>query len=98
MIIDLRTRTVVPGRLKAYLALYEAQGLPVQRRHQPNLIGYSFLKSAPGTRYIHGDMKASLAVSNEAPHWRPILTGSPIGRKAARQAMCSTRETRYGNR
>ena len=40
MIVDLRTYTMVPGRLKAFLELYQAEGLPVQRRHQPRRLGY----------------------------------------------------------
>jgi hypothetical protein len=40
MIVDLRTYTMVPGRLRAYLKLYEAEGLPIQLRHQGRLIGY----------------------------------------------------------
>jgi hypothetical protein len=40
MIVDLRTYTMVPGRLKAFLELYEREGLPVQLIHQGAPIGY----------------------------------------------------------
>ena len=40
MIVDLRTYTMVPGRLGPYLKLFEAEGLPIQLKHLGNLIGY----------------------------------------------------------
>jgi NIPSNAP protein len=33
MIVDLRTYTMVPGRLNAWLKLYEAEGMPIHIRH-----------------------------------------------------------------
>jgi hypothetical protein len=33
MLVDIRRYTVVPGKLKAYLEVYEDYGLPVQRGH-----------------------------------------------------------------
>jgi hypothetical protein len=39
MIIDLRTYTMAPGRLAAWLKLYEAEGLPIQTRHLGKPIG-----------------------------------------------------------
>jgi hypothetical protein len=39
MIVDLRTYTMVPGRLAAYLKLCEAEGLPNHIRHLGNPIG-----------------------------------------------------------
>jgi hypothetical protein len=39
MIVDLRTYTMVPGRLNAWLKLYEAEGLPVHTRHLGKPIG-----------------------------------------------------------
>ena len=39
MIVDLRTYTMVPGRLGAYLKLYEAEGLPIHVRHLGAPIG-----------------------------------------------------------
>jgi hypothetical protein len=33
MIVDVRTYTMVPGRLGAWLALYEAEGMPIHVRH-----------------------------------------------------------------
>ena len=39
MIIDLRTYTMVPGRLGAWLKLYEAEGMPIHMRHLGRPIG-----------------------------------------------------------
>ena len=39
MIVDLRTYTMVPGRLGAWLKLYEAEALPIQTRHLGRPIG-----------------------------------------------------------
>jgi hypothetical protein len=39
MIIDLRTYTMVPGRLGAWLKLYEAEGMPIHVRHLGQPIG-----------------------------------------------------------
>ena len=39
MIVDVRTYTMVPGRLGAWLALYEAEGMPIHVRHLGQPIG-----------------------------------------------------------
>ena len=39
MIVDVRTYTMVPGRLGAWLELYEAEGLPIHTRHLGQPIG-----------------------------------------------------------
>lgn len=53
MIVDLRTYTMVPGRLKAFLELYEAKGLPVQRRHQGDPIGYFVTEIGEQNQVVH---------------------------------------------
>ncbi|HSV34594.1 MAG TPA: NIPSNAP family protein [Ramlibacter sp.] len=53
MIFDLRTYTMVPGRLKAFLELYEREGLPVQRRHQGEPIGYFTTEIGPNNQVVH---------------------------------------------
>lgn len=40
MLVELRTYTTQPGRLRDYLALYEAEGLAIQRRILGRLVGY----------------------------------------------------------
>lgn len=39
MVIDLRTYTMVPGRLGDWLKLYEAEGMPIHVRHLGQPIG-----------------------------------------------------------
>lgn len=53
MIIDLRTYTMVPGRLKAFLALYEAEGLPVQVKHQGQPLGYYVTEIGTNNQVVH---------------------------------------------
>ena len=53
MIVDLRTYTMVPGRLKAFLALYEAEGLPVQVRHQGEPMGYYVTEIGTNNQVVH---------------------------------------------
>ncbi|MDQ2779478.1 MAG: NIPSNAP family protein [Pseudomonadota bacterium] len=53
MFVDLRTYTMVPGRLKAFLTLYEAEGLPVQVRHQGPPIGYFTTETGTHNQVVH---------------------------------------------
>ncbi|TMH38211.1 MAG: NIPSNAP family protein [Betaproteobacteria bacterium] len=76
MIVDLRTYTMVPGRLKAFLELYEAEGLPVQKRHQPNLIGYFVTEIGTQNQVVHlwgyeslADREKRRAALDADPEW-----------------------------
>jgi len=40
MIFDHRTYELRPGRLREFLALYEKEGLPVQKKHLGKLVGF----------------------------------------------------------
>ena len=40
MLIDLRFYTFYPGKLPVFLPRFEAEGLPLQKKHCGNLIGY----------------------------------------------------------
>lgn len=40
MIVDVRCYTIVPRKMKAYLAAFEEFGLPVQQRAGMKLLGY----------------------------------------------------------
>jgi hypothetical protein len=53
VIVDLRTYTMVPGRLKAFLALYEAEALPIQLRHLGKLIGYFTTEIGTQNQVVH---------------------------------------------
>lgn len=53
MIIDLRTYTMMPGRLNAFLKLYEEEGLPIQLRHQGQPVGYFVTEIGPQNQIVH---------------------------------------------
>ncbi|MFM0032458.1 NIPSNAP family protein [Paraburkholderia madseniana] len=53
MLVDLRRYTIVPGQLKAYLAVYETYGLPVQRRHVGDPLGYFVTEVGPLNQVVH---------------------------------------------
>ncbi len=40
MIVDHRTYELKPGTLREFLVLYEKEGLPIQKKHLGNLIGW----------------------------------------------------------
>lgn len=40
MLVEQRTYTTQPGKVREYLALYEAEGLPIQLRILGRLVGY----------------------------------------------------------
>jgi hypothetical protein len=77
MLIDLRRYTIVPGRLKSYLAVYEQYGLPVQRRHVGDPIGYFVSEVGTLNQVVHlwgyADFEDRLrrrAAMEEDPQWR----------------------------
>ncbi|WP_110686417.1 NIPSNAP family protein [Salinicola aestuarinus] len=53
MIVDQRTYTLVPGRLHAFLELYEQEGLPIQRRYLGEPIGYLTVETGPQNQVVH---------------------------------------------
>jgi hypothetical protein len=40
VIVDHRTDELQPGRSREFLALYEKEGLPAQKKHLGNLVGF----------------------------------------------------------
>jgi hypothetical protein len=76
MIVDLRTYTMVPGKLKAFLTLYEAEGLPVQKRYLPRLIGYFVTETGTLNQVVHlwgydslADREQRRAAMEADPDW-----------------------------
>lgn len=53
MIIEQRTYTVHPGKVPEYLALYEKEGLSVQTRHLPKMLGYFYTEIGDLNQIIH---------------------------------------------
>ena len=76
MIVDHRTYELQPGRLRDFLALYEKEGLPVQKKHLGNLVGY-FTRSC-----ISGATKISPIAPGVALRWLPTRHGRLTCRRA----------------
>ena len=53
MLVEERIYTVLPGKAGEYLALYEAEGLPVQLPILGNLVGYFMTDFGPLNQVIH---------------------------------------------
>ena len=53
MIVDLRTYTMRPGTLGAWLKLYEEQGWPLQRKYLPKCIGFYMVETGIINRAVH---------------------------------------------
>lgn len=76
MIVDLRTCTMVPGRLNAFLELYEREGLPIQKRHLGNLIGYFVTETGTHNQVVHlwgyesaADREQRRTAMEQDPEW-----------------------------
>jgi hypothetical protein len=76
MIVDLRTYTMVPGRLKAFLELYEREGYPVQVKHQGLPIGYFVTEVGTNNQVVHlwryesmADRERRRAALEKDPEW-----------------------------
>ena len=61
MIVDLRTYTMVPGRLAAFLEMYEKEGLPIQNKHLGKPNGYFVTEIGALNQVVHLWGYASLA-------------------------------------
>lgn len=64
MIVDCRTYTIVPGKLKEFLALYEAEGLPTQTKYL-TLFGYFTTEVGNINQIVHMWKYDSLADRTE---------------------------------
>ena len=76
MIVDIRTYSIVPRKMKTYLALFEEYGLPVQRRHLGEPLGYFVTELGPLHQVVHlwgyeslADMERKRAERDKDPAW-----------------------------
>jgi len=76
MIVDLRTYTMVPGRLAAFLELYEKDGLPIQEKHLGKPIGYFVTEIGTLNQVVHlwgyesqGDRERRRNAMEKDPDW-----------------------------
>jgi hypothetical protein len=53
MIVEQRTYRVKAGTVRDYLRTYEAEGLPLQRKHLGRLVGYFFTDIGPLNEIVH---------------------------------------------
>lgn len=54
MIVDHRTYTTYPGKLAAFLKVYEEKGLPLQLKYLKNMVGwYTSMDIGPLNQVVH---------------------------------------------
>jgi hypothetical protein len=83
MIVDHRTYELQPGRLRDFLALYEKEGLPVQKKHLGNLIGFFSTEVGNVNEIVHiwgyedlADRTKRRAAMAADPAWQAYLQKS----------------------
>jgi hypothetical protein len=53
MIVDLRTYTMVPGKLAAFLELYEKEAMPIQKKFLGEPVGYFVTEIGTLNQFVH---------------------------------------------
>lgn len=83
MIVEHRTYTVVHGRMDEYLARYERDALPLQRKHLGRLLGFFVSEIGPLNQVIHlwaydslADRERRRAALHEDPAWQAFKEGN----------------------
>jgi hypothetical protein len=83
MIVDHRTYKLQPGRLRDFLALYEKEGLPVQKKHLGNLVGFFTTEVGNVNEIVHiwgyedlADRTKRRAAMAADPAWQAYLQKS----------------------
>lgn len=74
MIVEQRTYTLQPGRLKEYLSLYHEHGLPLHRKHYVHLVGYYTPESGDVNQVVH---QWAFASHDERARRREALQADP---------------------
>lgn len=80
MIIDHRTYSLYPMKLQPWLALYEKEALPVQKKHLGPLIGFFVSEIGPLNQVVHlwsfeslEDRQQRRARMAQDPDWKAFL-------------------------
>ena len=80
MIVDLRTYTVKPGKMPAFLDLYQRLGWPLQQRYLQHCLGWYTVAEGPLNRVVHlwrfdsqADREARRGAMVEDPAWKDFL-------------------------
>ncbi len=74
MFLDHRTYTLKPGKLKAYLELYEREGLPIQRQHLGEPFGWFTTEVGNVNQVVHMWLYSDL---NERQRRRTAMLADP---------------------
>ena len=83
MIVDVRTYTLVPRKMPAYLAHFESKAMPVVKRHGFELLGYYTSVVGPLNQVVHiwrydslADMEQKRTKRDADPAWAAFLTAT----------------------
>jgi hypothetical protein len=93
MYVEERIYTLHPGKAAEYLKIYEGEGMAVQAKHLPNMVGYYFVEVGPQNTIVHLwayeslDQREKLRAGLQAdPAWQAYL--------AKGRALLISQETR----
>jgi hypothetical protein len=80
MIVDLRTYTVKPGKLAAYVKLYQDHGWPLQQKYLGTCLGWYTVAEGTLNTVVHmwrydsqADREARRAAMAQDPGWKEFL-------------------------
>jgi hypothetical protein len=80
MLVEQRTYTTHPGKLQEYLALYEQEGLAIQRPILGRMVGYYRTEHGPLNQVVHmwgylshAEREQRRALLAEQPRWVDYL-------------------------
>ena len=83
MIVDHRTYELQPGRLRDFLALYEKEGLPVQKSISAILSAFTTeVGNVKRDRAYLGLRRSRRSAPSAARRWLPTRHGRPTCRRA----------------
>ena len=93
MIVEQRTYTCHPGQSRAYLALYEAEGLAIQKKILGRMVGYYRSETGPLSQIVHLWAYESLADYERRSQARDAHPDFPAY-LAASEHLITAQETR----
>jgi hypothetical protein len=80
MIVELRLYNTVTGRTREFVALYKAEGLPIQQPVQGNLLGFYVHEFGPMEQVVmlwgygdHAERERRRSELDRIPAWREFL-------------------------
>ena len=83
MIVDIRTYTTLPGKLNLWLALYEAEGYPIQVKYLGEPLGYFMSEVGTQNQVVHiwkyesmADREKRRGAMQADPAWQAYLKKS----------------------